>query len=478
MLLKRRRMLILLLAASQLGCMTFGILWASQWLQATFRRCIERNAIAESETVVFELARRVDEAALDSVSPGSKGWHKLQQLCDDTLVPHRGFVAVVSSKTGALISRSGLRTDPSLLRSFPGRSAIVHRDGVSPLILAARKSERGAKFPVVGEVEYQGELYQATCLSLPELGAVIVAYMSQASLDGSVAEFVTPVLQTGFVLTAVVVGATSLLTVFFVTKFDNTLSALGASIEAEVDQRTLALARSRSALALGLAKLAESRDKDAGCHLERMRTYVTILATEMAKQNAEIDHHYVANLASAAALHDVGKIGVPDSVILKLGRLTPAERRAMQMHTVLGGECLANIGQSLGAPDQFIELGRQIAMAHHEQWDGSGYPHGLQGKSIPLAARIVAVADVYDALTTKRAYRDAVSHSEAREWIVSNYGAQFDPEVVEAFVAREQDFAKISVAASQQRAAIEAATAARAERQAALAPAQSGSPSA
>jgi putative two-component system response regulator len=150
-------------------------------------------------------------------------------------------------------------------------------------------------------------------------------------------------------------------------------------------------------------------------------------------------------------------MGVPDGVILKLGRLTPAERRAMQMHTVLGGECLTSVERMFGDHDAFLDLGREVAQSHHEQWDGSGYPHGLQGKEIPLSARIVALADVYDALTSHRVYRPAVGHAEAREWIVSNYGSQFDPEVVEAFVARVHDFAKISQQVSQQHAAEAAA---------------------
>jgi response regulator RpfG family c-di-GMP phosphodiesterase len=163
----------------------------------------------------------------------------------------------------------------------------------------------------------------------------------------------------------------------------------------------------------------------------------------MATNNSQITHHYVANLAVASALHDIGKVGVPDAVLLKSGRLTPSERRAMEMHSQLGGECLAAIQRQLGE-DDFLELGQQVAIAHHEQWDGTGYPHGLQGKEIPLAARIVAVADVYDALTSHRPYRPALCHAEAREWIVSHYGTQFDPEVVEAFVAREADFSRVS----------------------------------
>jgi response regulator RpfG family c-di-GMP phosphodiesterase len=288
---------------------------------------------------------------------------------------------------------------------------------------------------------------------VPKLGAVIVAHQSQASIDESVNELVTPVLQVGLVLTFAVIGATALLTAFLVKRFDSTLATLESSVASEVERRNLSLTRGRNAVVFGLAKLAESRDKDAAQHLERLRTYVTILATEMAKHHPEIDHHYVANLSIASALHDIGKMGVPDTVILKLGRLTPAERRAMQMHTILGGECLASVQRLMPEADQFLELGREVALAHHEQWDGSGYPQGLQGKDIPLSARIVALADVYDAVTSHRAYRPAISHTEARDWIVSNYGSQFDPEVVEAFVAREADFAKISATAAPAAAA-------------------------
>jgi response regulator RpfG family c-di-GMP phosphodiesterase len=250
------------------------------------------------------------------------------------------------------------------------------------------------------------------------------------------------------VLTASLVGATTMLTMFLVSRFESQLGSLNASLQKEVEQRTQALVRTRNAVCFGLAKLSESKDKDTAGHLERVRSYVTFLASAMAKNNSTINHQYVANLAVASALHDIGKVGVPDAVLLKVGRLNPSERRAMQMHAELGGACLAAIQQQLGE-DDFLMLGQEIAIAHHEQWDGSGYPYGLQGKAIPLSARIVALADVYDALTSNRPYRPALAHAEAREWIVEHYGTQFDPEVVEAFVAREADFARISQAVQQ-----------------------------
>ena len=168
-----------------------------------------------------------------------------------------------------------------------------------------------------------------------------------------------------------------------------------------------------------------------------------ILATELAKTNPEIDHRYVADLAVASSLHDIGKVGIPDSVLLKPGPLSTMERRAMELHTVLGSECLAAIQKQL-EEDDFLELAQEIAAAHHEHWDGNGYPHGRQGKDIPLGARIVALADVYDALTNSRPYKGPVSHSETREWIASRYATHFDPAVVEAFVTREADFLQIN----------------------------------
>jgi HD-GYP domain-containing protein (c-di-GMP phosphodiesterase class II) len=454
---KRRQLLVLLLIVGQLGCMSFGVLWASKWLGSAFQEFVERSSAAQGRSIADELARRISDREIKEVNPGTTGWQRLQKLCERIEPPHDGFVAVIHRSTGALICHSGLKDDPTLLRKFPGRSVLVTRAGVAPLIEAARHAEVKTKSPAFGEVEVAGQLFQATCLSLPKINAVLAVYQSQVSIDRSVTELVTPVLQVGFILTAAVVGASGLLTVFLVKRFDNTLSLLGDSVEREVERRTLSLTRSRNAVVFGLAKLAESRDKDAGQHLERIRTYVTILASEMAKHNPDIDHHYVANLAIASVLHDIGKMGVPDGVILKLGKLTPAERRAMQMHTVLGGECLASVERMFGDHDAFLDLGREIALAHHEQWDGSGYPQGLQGKQIPLSARIVALADVYDALTSHRAYRPAVCHAEAREWIVTNYGSQFDPEVIEAFVAREHDFAKISAVAFEQRMQIAAA---------------------
>lgn len=443
MYIKRRQALVAMLVMSQLGCMTFGILCASRWLHEAFDQIIHRSATLQAETIALSLARRTSDLSADSAD-------KLQEVYEQINVPHNGFVSLIRLNDGGVVATSTQTLAATKPSAVLGIQEFTSLAGVAEPLLGAIHQGEASRSPVVsGTMTFDGKLFDVTALELPKQNAAIVVAMSGDSLEVLVSELVTPLVHVGFVLTGAVVAATAVCTIFLVRRFDSTLLEVSSSLEREVDRRTLALQRSRNAVVFGLAKLAESRDKDAGQHLERLRTYVTVLATELAKHNPKIDHHYVANLAIASALHDVGKMGVPDAVILKLGKLTAAERRAMQMHTVLGDECLAAVERMMGDNDEFLTLARQVASAHHEQWDGSGYPYGLQGKDIPLAARIVALADVYDALTSHREYRPAASHAEAREWIVSHYGSQFDPEIVEAFIARETDFAKISQAAAQ-----------------------------
>ncbi|BBO32348.1 HD-GYP domain-containing protein [Lacipirellula parvula] len=469
MYIKRRQVLIAMLVMSQLGCMAFGVLWASQWLHAAFNQIIHRSVTLQAESLALTIARQSSDLAdLQQPVDASGSKDSLQRLVEQLNVPHDGFVSIVRTADGKVIAATlaapaGIKAGTALTTE----TLQTGKGSPQPLLAAlAQDKGEGKQSFVSGMSEFAGQPYAVTALGVPQHEAAILVALSDASVNRLSAELVTPMIQVGFVLTGAVVGATAICTIFLVRRFDSTLLEVSSSLEREVERRTLGLQRSRNAVVFGLAKLAESRDKDAGQHLERLRTYVTILASELAKHNSKIDHHYVANLAIASALHDVGKMGVPDAVILKLGKLTAAERRAMQMHTVLGDECLASVERMLGDNDQFLTFAREVAAAHHEQWDGSGYPYGLQGKDIPLAARIVALADVYDALTSHREYRPAASHAEAREWIVSHYGSQFDPEVVEAFIAREVDFAKISQAAAQldeRRVAASAQTPATAE---------------
>ena len=202
-------------------------------------------------------------------------------------------------------------------------------------------------------------------------------------------------------------------------------------------------ASSREAMIVAMAKLAESRDDDTGKHLERICRYVEVLATEIAASDPALDEAWVRTLTATAALHDIGKVGVPDSVLKKPGRLDDEERRVMNSHTTIGGDTLIAVKQRW-EEDAFLRTAAEIALAHHEKWDGSGYPFGLSGEDISLPARIVAVADVYDALRSRRVYKPAMEHEKARSIIVEGSGAHFDPRVVEAFLATEEAFRSIS----------------------------------
>jgi putative two-component system response regulator len=216
-------------------------------------------------------------------------------------------------------------------------------------------------------------------------------------------------------------------------------------VRVRAGERVLAL-ETRDVTIFALARLAESRDPETGSHLERVRVYCRILAEYLANQPKyapEIDAEYIRLLYATSPLHDIGKVGIPDSVLLKPGLLTTQEYDVMKSHAQLGAETLnAALGQFPQA--RFLRMARDIAMTHHERYDGTGYPHGLRGTQIPLCGRIVALADVYDALTTKRVYKAAYPHEVARSIILEGTGKHFDPDVIEAFLQCEDEFQKVA----------------------------------
>ena len=218
-------------------------------------------------------------------------------------------------------------------------------------------------------------------------------------------------------------------------------------LKAEIERRELEnkLHNARAATILGLAKLSEYRDKGTGEHLERIREYAKIIATEMAGLPVYKDYiteKYIDDIYQSSILHDIGKVGIQDSVLMKPGKLNPEEFNIIKRHTVLGGDALAEIESQIEGRS-FLILGKEIAYYHHEKWDGTGYPDGLKGEDIPLSARMVAIADVYDALTTKRFYKEAFTHEKSRKIIVDLKGSHFDPDVVDAFLANEKIFSRI-----------------------------------
>lgn len=203
-------------------------------------------------------------------------------------------------------------------------------------------------------------------------------------------------------------------------------------LEHLVEERTKKLQETQLEILQCLGRAAEYKDNETGKHVMRMSEYSRIIADHISENK-----HWVKLIYLAAPMHDVGKIGIPDEVLLKPGKFEPDEWELMKQHPLIGA-------QILGADkSEVLSMAREVALSHHEKWDGSGYPNGLQGEDIPLSGRIVAVADVFDALTCKRAYKKAWTFEEASEYILSNAGSHFDPDICEAFSKVQGKFREI-----------------------------------
>ncbi len=217
-------------------------------------------------------------------------------------------------------------------------------------------------------------------------------------------------------------------------------------LEQRVAERTSELARTQDAAIYLMASLAETRDNETGQHIHRTQHYVKTLAETLRTvpgYREYFDDAYIDLLFKSAPLHDIGKVGVPDHILLKPGPLQGEEWEEMKNHAVYGRVAIERVEEDLGNCD-FLETAKEIAYTHHERWDGKGYPEGLKEDGIPVSGRLMAVADVYDALISRRVYKPAFTHEKAVEILRGERGAHFDPEVLDAFLARENDFRDIA----------------------------------
>ncbi len=221
-----------------------------------------------------------------------------------------------------------------------------------------------------------------------------------------------------------------------------------AYLAQEVARRTREVSATQHATMVALGTLAETRDNDTGNHIRRTAEFMHILADRasgLPRFKGSLPPETVDKLYRSAPLHDIGKVGIPDSILLKPGKLTPAEFDQMKTHTSIGARAIEAAEKWLDGTTTFLHLARQIAISHHEKWDGSGYPVGLVGEDIPLPGRLMAVADVYDALVTRRVYKPAFSHEKAMEIVAEGVGTHFDPDIARVFLAlgpRVQEIAR------------------------------------
>jgi len=226
------------------------------------------------------------------------------------------------------------------------------------------------------------------------------------------------------------------------------LRRLQLNLEEVVQEKIAEISASQMSTIFALAKLAESRDDDTGKHVERVQMHCKTLAENL-KDHPKFEPFYTSgfihNIYHATPLHDIGKVGIPDAILLKPSKLTDEEFEIIKTHSVIGAETLEKV-QEQYPNNVFIQTGMEIARFHHERWDGSGYPHGLKGSEIPLSARIMAVSDVYDALRTERPYKAAYPHEKCINIIKEGSGTQFDPDIITSFLQIELQFNETHIA--------------------------------
>lgn len=220
-----------------------------------------------------------------------------------------------------------------------------------------------------------------------------------------------------------------------------------AYLESEVQRRAQEITAIQDVTILAMASLAETRDPETGNHIRRTQNYVKALALHLRddpRYRETLTDSYIDLLYKSAPLHDIGKVGIPDRILLKPGRFTPDEFELMKTHTTLGFKAIQHAESALGTPVAFLEMAKEIALYHQEKWDGSGYPEGLSGEAIPLSARLMALADVYDALISRRVYKEGMPHEKAVGIIIDGRGSHFAPDLVDVFMAIEDQFREIA----------------------------------
>lgn len=442
-----RRLLVLLITFGQLVILLAGVLVFANWLERSLRTIVRQRVLEGTQQFALQAADLIDAMDVTSLERDSTGWAHVQDVIERLKLPNGGYLCLIDAETGRLICHPEIRRDPSLaeseIRDLTLTELGVARSDVRPG--SGRGSGRKLLDPdssfttVSGVAELEGGSQLLAARRLNRLGALVLAHQPESEIRHVVEVFTARVRAIGVAVTFVLVAGSFLITALLVRQYENRLATINEGLEELVERRSRAVVRSRDAVIFGLAKLAESRDDTTGRHLERIERYVTILVQRLAATGDALKDEIVESIGPASSLHDIGKVGIPDAVLLSPEPLTPEQRAIIEKHPLIGGDTLLAIKQRWG-DDPFLVTACEICFAHHEKFDGSGYPFGLKGEMIPLTARIVALADVYDALTSKRSYKSAMSHEEARSIIEKSSGTHFDPIVVEAFLTAEDAF--------------------------------------
>ncbi len=371
------------------------------------------------------------------ITPGSFAWGRAQTLVEAYRLSG-GAMVYLLDEGNAVLCHPLLRRNRALRRAdFSDQTIHLYPTGEE-----VRLSDLSPLNPVVGRAELLSGPVAMAVAYRPQLKCKVIVQQPEEGMAAAGARVAQGLHVTAGLAALAILALTATGSSILVRRYDSMLERINQDLSAEVARRVKGGLAIRNGLIFGLAKLADYRDTDTGKHLERISRYCELLAAALKPAIEEIDEGWIERLRLASSMHDIGKVGIPDSILLKPGRLTVGERRLMEQHPLIGADTLVAIRKRVG-PDDLIEMGVQVALYHHERWDGEGYPLGLSGDDIPLCARLVALADVYDAMTSRRVYKDAMTHAQARELILAERGKAFDPRVVDCFEALSDRFDRV-----------------------------------
>jgi len=432
----RRLKYAVALAGTQVACLAVGLWLHHHFVISQVDQAAEEQAFAEMADVadeVFQTVHRLDLSSDLAEFPGAEEVNRLLQA-SQTLPAIQ--LALTDAQWNVLAALPDRDTDSTAQTSPPETLAWN-----TPVDFSA-----GTAGPIRGLLSIGDERHAAFADPLPgRKGYAVVHYpLEQVGVNPAKA---TSTLWAVGVMTWVWTGTLLLIPIYLITaRFYDELTSRQAQSETAALSNIRSLERTRDAVIFGLAKLAESRDDMTGRHLDRISAYAYRLSASVRhhpKYAHLITPEFLELISVSSALHDIGKVGIEDAILLKPGRLSAEERAQIEKHSAIGGQCLLEIERHLGGSN-FLQMAREIAWHHHERWDGTGYPRGLAGEAIPLAARIVAIADVYDALASRRTYKEPLPHRECVALISEGTGTQFDPDLVEAFLKIEDSFRRIA----------------------------------
>lgn len=432
-----RRGLLVVTLSLQAVILAIGLLIVFDDIRHRVALRLEDRILEQNTQVAESLARTMDDLGFGAVECGSMGREKAQKMIEELKLPAGGFVCLLDDQD-KIVCHPRLRADP-MLCGIDLREMEVTTPGSEKVDLG--KADRSVSF--AGRAQFlDGGTHYLARVYVPSLKASVVVQQPESGLLAFGEAVSSGSMVRSGALGALALAMTGTVSFVLIRRHNRVLEDINRGLEGEIHRRVDESLAARHSIIIGLAKLAESRDTDTGEHLERIARYTELLARNLDLGAPWINDRWIEQLKLASSLHDIGKVGIPDSVLLKPGKLTPEERTIMETHAAIGAETLQTVRARLGT-DDLLTMSVEVARSHHERWDGRGYPDRIAGEAIPLAARIVALADVYDALTSARVYKAPMSHSAAVAILREGEGTHFDPQVVRAFNRVERAFDRV-----------------------------------